>query len=190
MYRHRYIHPSTQPPYSTKTCSRTLASPNFCLQSILFRVVSFQLQHQKSLATSSFTLSSQNLCLPMDRMSVNSPSRAFFGYTVKRGSLYKSSPTVVSWIYCNTLGRELYKVLHYIWSSISHTLSPVKIFVLTFSFKQESRSSSVCVCMCVCVWVRARVRTYVRAHKYTHSVDPQVCQNERMMWSKSQTYKM
>ena len=49
------IHPSTQPSYSTKVRSQTLASPDFCLQSILFCVVSFQLRHQKSLATSSFT---------------------------------------------------------------------------------------------------------------------------------------
>jgi len=83
----KFIHQS----YGTPACSE--ASHNFCLQTHLFCMVSFQLRHQRSLAASSFTPSSHlNLCLPTGQLPVNSAFRACFGYMVKKESLYVSSP--------------------------------------------------------------------------------------------------
>ena len=64
-----------------------MASHNFCLQTLLFCMVSFQLRHQRSLAASFFTPSSHlNQCFPTDQFPVNSAFRAFSAIR-SRGSL-------------------------------------------------------------------------------------------------------
>ena len=71
------------PSYCTTACSQPLASHKFCIQTVPFCTVSFQLRHRRRLAASFPTTSHLILCLSNDPFPVNSAFRVSLGYSIE-----------------------------------------------------------------------------------------------------------